>query len=80
MSPSSLDVSLQPGVRALASVVSVLHARGADVAAMTYCIGSGRASLRIGLNTSTGEAHLLARQIQRRVDVIEVQTRPREQT
>jgi hypothetical protein len=74
--PSVLfEVRLRPGVCPLIGVVSVLHARAADVAGMTYSVRSGRARMLLSINGSSTDAELLARQIQRRVDVVEVRLR-----
>jgi hypothetical protein len=74
--PSVLyEVRLRPGVRPLIGVVSVLHARAADVTGMAYRVRSGRARLLLSINASSTDAELLARQLRRRVDVVEVRLR-----
>lgn len=75
MSPVLFEVSLRPGIRALTTVMSVLHSRSTDIAGMSYCIRSGQASLLIRLDTGPADGELLARQIQRCVDVIDVRLR-----
>lgn len=75
MRPVLFEVSLRPGVRALSGVLSVLHSRAAEVAGMSYCIRSGQGSLLIRLDASSAQAELLARQIRRRVDVVDVRLR-----
>ena len=71
MSPVLVEVDLRSGVRALASVLSVLHARGARIADLTYRSGEGGAALDITVDGSAGEVDLLVRQLLRRVDVVD---------
>jgi acetolactate synthase regulatory subunit len=68
-------MSLRPGVRALSSVVSVLHARAADVCSVVYGAHAGGATLTVGLDAAAPEADLLVRQLERRVDVVSVERR-----
>lgn len=71
--PSQLvEVDLRSGVRALASVISVLHARSADVTAISYAAGEGGAVLGISVDAQRPQAQMLARQLERRVDVLAV--------
>lgn len=67
-----LEVDLRSGVRALASVISVLHARAADVTAIRYEEGEGCAVLGISVDAQRPQVRLLARQLERRVDVLAV--------
>ena len=67
-----LQVSVRQGCRALSAVMSVLHSRAADVTALTYDTGSVYASLLIHIKAGPVEGEQLVRQIQRRVDVIDV--------
>lgn len=73
-----LAVRLLPGVRPLTDVVSVLHARAADIAALDYIRHAGEASLTVRCSLTDTEANLLARQLDRRIDVLSasVQQRP----
>jgi acetolactate synthase regulatory subunit len=63
-------VKLRPGVRSLTSVVSVLHARAARVAALEYSVRSAEACLLVRCAMSDDEVDLLARQLGRCVDVL----------
>ena len=70
MPPVLVAVDLRSGVRALASVMSVLHARGADIAHLSYAAGEGGATLDVHVNGRPADVELLVRQLQRRVDVV----------
>ena len=70
MPPVLVAVDLRSGVRALASAMSVLHARAVDVADLTYSSNEGGATLDIRVNARLPEVELLVRQLERRVDVI----------
>lgn len=72
MSSVLLELRVLPGVRALASVMAVLHARAADVTGMTYDPQSDHAALAISVNGAAADVQRLALQIQRRVDVVDV--------
>ena len=65
-------VDLRPGVRALTSVISVLHARAADVTAISYAAGEGHAALGFSVDAMPAQVRLLVRQLERRVDVLAV--------
>ncbi len=68
----SINVELRPGLRALAGVMAVLHARAADVAEMTYSNSGGRAWLILKIWTNAEAAARLGLQIGRRADVLDV--------
>lgn len=74
-SSTCLSVVLRPGVRALTSVVSVLHARAASIDSLDYALQRGQASLCVRGEMTSEEAHLLARQLERRVDVLSAHPR-----
>jgi hypothetical protein len=65
-----LAVSLRPGVRSLTNVMSVLHARAADVTALNYSRRAGEACMTVRCSLTVGEADLLVRQLARRIDVL----------
>jgi acetolactate synthase regulatory subunit len=59
---------------ALARIVSVLHARGADITALRYSGGPDAAEVVV--HVGSGDRGLLAAQVRRCVDVVSVQVRP----
>jgi acetolactate synthase regulatory subunit len=65
-----MTVVCSPRLPALARVVAVLHARQAEVSALTYGVGRARAELAIEI--SGRDVPRLAAQIGRLVDVAEV--------
>ena len=65
-----LALTLRPGVRSLTSVISVLHARAADVTGLDYSRCADAASLTLRCSMSEAEAELLVRQLARRIDVL----------
>jgi hypothetical protein len=67
-----LRLTLRQGVQPLTSVLSVLHARRAPVGELTYSAGGGPASLVVRVDVDLSQAELLARQLDRRVDVLSV--------
>ena len=67
-----VEVDLRSGVRALAAVISVLHARAAEVTAISYAAGEGCAVMGISVDAQPPQVQLLARQLERRVDVLAV--------
>ena len=68
---SVLELRVHPGVHALASVVSVLHARGVEIEDLTYTARDGAATLVLRCG-GPGDARRLAAQLERRVDVTAV--------
>jgi hypothetical protein len=67
-----LVIGLRPGLAALSSVISVLHARLADVGDLTYTPSGGGARLEVALLGTRLQAQRLAAQVDRRVDVLSV--------
>jgi hypothetical protein len=72
---ATLSVTLRPQMTALFGVVSVLHARAADVTGMTYAVGQGAARLLVEIEAGDERARRLALHIDRRADVLDVQVR-----
>jgi hypothetical protein len=70
-----LRLTLRPGVRPLSSVLSVLHARQTPVGELAYSTRWGTASLMVRIGVELQDAELLARQLDRRVDVLSVVAR-----
>ncbi len=68
----TLVVELRPGLAGLSSVVSVLHARLADVGDLSYAVSGEVAVLRVELGGTRLQALRLAAQVDRRVDVLSV--------
>jgi hypothetical protein len=63
-------LQLRPGVHALTSVLSVLHARATQVAGLVYSIDGGEACLLVRCAMTDDEAIRLTHQLDRRVDVL----------
>ena len=72
MSHVVLVIGLRPGLAALSSVISVLHARLADIGDLTYQLTGGAARLEVELLGTRLQAQRLAAQVDRRVDVLSV--------
>lgn len=71
-SEQSLVVRLRPAASALAGIISVLHARAADVVDLHYFLEDGCGYVKIQTR-STGEGlRRLSAQLERRVDVLNV--------
>jgi hypothetical protein len=68
----ALVIGLRPGLAALSGVMSVLHARLADVGGMSYTSSGGVARLHVELGGTRPQAQRLAAQVGRRVDVLSV--------
>lgn len=70
MDVHGLAVHLRPGVRSLASLVSVLHARRVDLAELAYAVDDDRARVMLRCVGSQDQVVRLARQLDRCVDVL----------
>jgi acetolactate synthase small subunit len=68
----TLVIHLRPGVAALTGVVSVLHARAANIEDLTYAVRDGVACLQLTSSMSREQATRLGSQVNRRVDVLNV--------
>lgn len=73
MSPV-LELRVHPGVHALASVVSVLHARGVEIQELSYAARDDAATLVLRCGASV-DVRRLAAQLERRLDVTAVVVR-----
>lgn len=65
----TLQVRMRPGVRPLAAVVAVLHARAAQIDGLSYVVHDGAACLCITSSMPSEQGRRLAVQLDRRVDV-----------
>ena len=69
----ALVITMWPGLAALSSVISVLHARLAEVGDLSYSVSGDVARLQVELGGTRLQAQRLATQVDRRVDVLSVQ-------
>ena len=66
-----LELRVHPGVHALASVVSVLHARAVEIEDLSYAVRDDTATLVLRCAASV-DVRRLAAQLERRLDVTAV--------